>query len=78
MKGRYGLKEKFDSHDSEAIFISEITLAELKFGVANSKFPDQNRETLGNFLTGIQRLPIFDALDLCRRKDKAQKSWKTS
>lgn len=46
------------------MFISEITLAELKYGVANSQSPEQNKEVLSNFLTGVQILPIFDALDI--------------
>lgn len=39
-------------------------MAELKFGVENSEPPDKNREALDNFLTGVQILPIFGALDL--------------
>ncbi|WP_262494518.1 type II toxin-antitoxin system VapC family toxin [Algoriphagus formosus] len=63
MKGRFGLDEKFESLPPGSLFISEITLAELKYGVANSSSPERNSKTLSNFLTGIQILPIFDALD---------------
>jgi tRNA(fMet)-specific endonuclease VapC len=64
IKGKFGLKEKFRSVKKENRFISEITLAELKFGVQNSESPKKNQETLNNFLTGVQILPIFNALDL--------------
>jgi tRNA(fMet)-specific endonuclease VapC len=64
MKGRFDLNTKINSLATSSIFISEITLAELKFGVANSSAPDQNKVALDNFVSGIQVLPIFDALDI--------------
>ena len=64
IKGKFDLKERFLSIDRESRFISEITLAELKFGVQNSEVPSKNRKALDNFLTGVQILPIFNALDL--------------
>ena len=36
IKGLYNLDKKFDAVDEDLLFISEITLAELKFGVENS------------------------------------------
>lgn len=64
MKGRFDLESRFEGLTAEDCFISEITLAELKFGVENSELPDKNRNALNNFLTGVQILPIFGALDL--------------
>ncbi len=64
MKGKFDLKNKFEGLSVDDCFISEITLAELKFGVENSERPDKNRKVLNNFLTGVQILPIFGALDL--------------
>ncbi len=64
MKGRFGLDSKFESMPSNSLFISEITLAELKFGVANSAAPERNKKALTKFLSGIQILPIFDGLDI--------------
>ncbi len=64
MKGRFELDDKFESLEPDSLYISEITLAELKFGVTNSKLPRRNQKALDNFLTGIQILPIFDALDV--------------
>ena len=64
IKGKFELKERFKTIKRENRFISEITLAELKFGVKNSESPDKNQLILDDFLTGVQILPIFNALDL--------------
>ncbi len=64
MKGMFALSGKFDAIDPDTLFISEITLAELKYGVAQSANPIKNRAVLINFLSGVQILPIFDALDI--------------
>ncbi len=64
MKGKFNLKEKFESISVENIYISEITLAELKYGIENSGKPNKNRKVLENFLTGVKILPIYHSLDL--------------
>jgi len=64
MKGKFNLIEKFDKITADSCYISEITVAELKFGIANSEKPEKNRKVLENFLTGVQILPIFHSLDL--------------
>ena len=71
IKGRFGLKEKLNSINKESRFISEISLAELKFGVNTSQFPDKNKIILEDFLTGIQILPILSSLDIYA-KEKAR------
>jgi len=63
IKGRYKLDEKFERVGSDALFVSEITLAELKFGVENSTTPAKNKKVLEDFLSGVQVLPIYDSLD---------------
>ncbi len=67
MKGKFNLSEKFDQA-VDISFISEITLAELKFGVEYSEKPEKNRKALTDFLTGVQILPIFHSLDLYAKK----------
>ena len=64
MKGRFEVKKMFSKLNPDNCYISEITLAELKFGVANSEWPDKNKNVLDDFLTGVQILPIFHSLDL--------------
>ncbi len=63
IKGRYELDKKFENVGADNCFISEITLAELKFGIENSEKPEKNREVLENFLSGVKILPIFHSLD---------------
>ena len=77
IKGLYELKSKFKDVGPENCFISEITLAELKFGVAKSQAKKKNQLALENFLSGIQILPIFPALDIyASEKALLQKSGK--
>ena len=75
MKGKFDLENKFEGLSVDDCFISEITLAELKFGVENSEYPEKNRKALDNFLTGVQILPIFGALDnYAREKARLRKA----
>jgi len=71
MKGKFDLETKFDNVPPENLFISEMTLAELKFGVENSEHHEKNKKALDNFLSGVQILPIFHSLDLYG-KEKAR------
>ena len=74
-KGKFDLEAKFDKITSDNFFISEMTLAELKFGVEKSEKPEKNKKTLDNFLTGVQILPIFHSLDLyAKEKARLQKA----
>lgn len=68
MKGKFDLETKFEKANPDNCFVSEITLAELKFGVEKSEKPEKNKKTLDNFLTGVQILPIFHSLDLYARR----------
>ena len=75
MKGKFDLEAKFDKATADNCFISEMTLAELKFGVEKSEKPEKNKKALGNFLTGVQTLPIFHSLDLfAKEKARLQKA----
>jgi len=71
IKGLYRLKEKFQQVGPEQLAISEITLAELKFGVENSDQIEKNKLVLGEFLSQIQIIPIYNALDFYA-KEKAR------
>ena len=74
MKGKFDLEAKFDKVTADNCFISEMTLAELKFGVEKSEKSEKNKKALDNFLTGIQVLPIFHSLDLyAKEKARLQK-----
>ena len=75
IKGKFDLKKKFEKADPDNCFISEIKLAELKFGVENSEKKEKNQKTLDNFLTGLKIVPIFHSLDLyAKEKARLRKS----
>lgn len=75
IKGKFNLKEKFEKVDPDNCFISEITLAELKFGVENSEHIEKNQKALDNFLTGVKIVPIFHSLDLyAKEKTRLRKA----
>ena len=71
IKGKFDLKRIFEKVDPDNCFISEITLAELKFGVENSEKKDKNQIALDYFLKGVKIVPIFHSLDLYA-KEKAR------
>ena len=66
IKGMYNLDKKILSVGLEYCFISEITIAELKFGVENSskKHKEKNRAVINNFIENIQIVPIITSLDV--------------
>jgi len=75
IKGKFDLDKKFELVDPENCFISEITLAELKYGVENSERKDKNQKALDNFLTAVKIVPIFHSLDLyAKEKARLRKS----
>jgi tRNA(fMet)-specific endonuclease VapC len=53
MKGRFGLQQRFRNAGVENCFISEITLAELKFGVENSPTHARTKAILDKFSTHL-------------------------
>jgi tRNA(fMet)-specific endonuclease VapC len=54
------LINKIESLPAENVFLSSISLAELEFGVSNSRNPDRNRTALELFASGFEILP-FDS-----------------
>lgn len=64
LKGLYKLDKKIEQIGIENCYLSEITLAELKFGVANSEKKRKNKVALNNFIGDIKIVPIYNSLDL--------------
>jgi tRNA(fMet)-specific endonuclease VapC len=64
LKGQFDLDNKINAVGPENCFISEITLAELKFGVEKSIQKEKNRQTLKKFERTFSILPIYSALDI--------------
>lgn len=71
LNGKYNLKNKFTEIGIENCVISEITIAELKYGVEKSTLKERNRKTIENFQANFDIIPIFPALDIYA-KEKAR------
>lgn len=64
IKGLYRLDEKFVEVKQENCFISEMTVAELKYGVENSKTVELMRPVVEAFIPKFAIIPIYDSLDI--------------
>ena len=64
LNGKFNLDLKIDEVGFENCSISEITIAELKYGVAKSTNKEKNQKTLERFQSKIDILPIFPTLDI--------------
>ena len=71
LKGLFQLADKIEQVGLSNCFISEITLAELKFGAENSDKIEKNRLVVHELQNKIQIVPIIGALDLYA-KEKAR------
>ena len=71
LKGQFNLHQKMKAVGIENCFVSEITIAELKYGVEKSNQKIKNKETLEKFQGKFTILPIFTALDIYA-KEKAR------
>ncbi|WPP52364.1 type II toxin-antitoxin system VapC family toxin [Catalinimonas niigatensis] len=64
LKGKFGLVKKFESVGFQNLYISEITVAELKFGAAKSAYPEKNSAVVNALTAMFKKLPIYSALDI--------------
>lgn len=71
INGKFGLKEKLQTIGKQRLFISEITIAELKFGAENSQKIDYNRKIVEKFVKASQVIPIAGSIDIYA-KEKAR------
>lgn len=71
LNGKFDLEAKIDEVGFENCVVSEITIAELKYGVEKSASKDRNRKTLETFQEKFDLIPIFPALDIYA-KEKAR------
>ncbi|NIJ54479.1 type II toxin-antitoxin system VapC family toxin [Dyadobacter arcticus] len=68
LNGKFNLKAKIDEVGFRNCVVSEITIAELKYGVEKSTHTEKNRQTLETFQTKFDVIPIFPALDIYARE----------
>lgn len=71
LKGLYDLGKRIEIARVENCYVSEITIAELKFGAENSENQEKNRKTVDDFVSHFTIIPIFISLDVYA-KEKAR------
>ena len=71
LNGKFDLESKIDSVGFDNCVVSEITIAELKYGVEKSTHKEKNRKTLETFQTKFDVISIFPSLDIYA-KEKAR------
>lgn len=71
LKGKYQLDKKIAAIGEENCFISEMTVAEMKYGIENSKTIETMRPTVEAFLSKFIVIPIYNSLDIYA-KEKAR------
>jgi tRNA(fMet)-specific endonuclease VapC len=71
LKGKFNLDSKLETIGEANCFISEITLAELKYGAEKSEKPIENKKSIELLLTKFNLLPIYNSLDTYA-KEKAR------
>lgn len=74
LKGMFELVEKFDEIGIDNLYISEITVAELKFGAAKSVHPIKNKIVIEELISKFNQIPIYKSLDIfAEEKARLQK-----
>ncbi len=64
IKGQFQLDQKIEAVGAANCFISEMTVAELKYGVENSKTPEVLRPIVEAFIPKFVVVPVYEALDI--------------
>jgi tRNA(fMet)-specific endonuclease VapC len=73
LRGQYALDKRFDAVGFDNCYISEITLAELKYGAECSNKIVENRLLIAEFAKEMKILPAFECFDLRSRKSEIKK-----
>jgi len=77
LKGKYFLDEKLKKIGLDNCCISEITLAELKYGAECSDRIDENMNMIDDFAKELTIVPIFNSLGVyAKEKAKLRKAGK--
>lgn len=74
IKGQYELNKKIAEVGEQNCFISEMTVAELKYGIENSKTIEAMRPIVEAFIQKFAIIPIYNSLDIyAKEKTKLRK-----
>lgn len=74
LRGKHNINQKLEKIEYNNCFISEITIAELKFGAELSNRPIENLRLVDEYVSKMGILPIFNSLALyAKEKARLQK-----
>jgi len=62
LRGNESVRERLDTVDPEAIAVSVVTLAELRYGAACSARPEANHHVIDDFASGVIVLGLDDEI----------------
>ena len=62
LRGKLNLNDIFKEKGRENCYISEITVAELRYGAENSNVPAKSHKAVDSFLAGLSIIPIFSCI----------------
>lgn len=62
LRGKYNLDQILKEKGRENCYVSEVTVAELRFGAENSENPPKSNRAVSAFLKGISIIPIFGSI----------------
>lgn len=68
LRGKLDLDAHIREVGRKNCFISEITVAELRYGAENSDDPEKSHKILNTFLGGLSIIPIFGSIKLYARE----------
>ena len=64
IKGQYNLHAKISEIGDRYCYISEVTVAELKYGVQNSSFTEKNQSTINEFIADFAVILMYNSLNI--------------
>jgi len=64
LKGIHDIDKKIKKIELANCAISEITIAELKFGIENSQKKVKNRKLIEDFISSIHVIPLISSFDI--------------
>ncbi|MEH6305554.1 type II toxin-antitoxin system VapC family toxin [Olivibacter sp. CPCC 100613] len=63
LRGKLDLARIIREKGRENFFISEVTVAELRYGAENSSNPKKSHKAVDGFINGLSIVPIFGAIN---------------
>jgi len=63
LRGKFNLTDIARQKGRQNFFISEITVAELRYGAENSDIPARAHKAADDFIDGISIIPIFGSIN---------------